>query len=52
MVQLTMTQLTAHAIFCEVYFDKILGAGRTQKLVKLLFFSRIQPFLFNLNLFH
>ena len=34
-----------------VYFSQLLGAARTQKLVKLLFFSRFQPFLFISNLF-
>ena len=34
-----------------VYFDQLSGAARTRKPVKLLFFSRFQPFLFVLNLF-
>ena len=34
-----------------VYFDQLLGAARTQKLVKILFFRRFQPFLFISNLF-
>ena len=33
-----------------VYFEQILGAVRTQKLVEILFFSRFQPFLFFLNI--
>ena len=36
-------------ILCVVYFDQLLGAERTQKLVKLLFFSGFQPFLFILK---
>ena len=32
-----------------VYFDQLLGAGRTQKLVELLFFSRFQAFLFKIQ---
>ena len=27
---------------CVVYFDQLLGAARTQKLVELLFFSHFQ----------
>ena len=34
-----------------VYFDQLLGAVRTLKLVELLSFSRFQPILFILNLF-
>ena len=34
-----------------VYFEQLLGAVHTQKLVKLLFFSCFQPFLLIFNLF-
>ena len=34
-----------------VYFDQLLSAARTQKLVELLFFSCFQPYLFISNLF-
>ena len=34
---------------CVVYFNQFLGAARTQKLVELLFFTRIQTFLFISN---
>ena len=34
-----------------VYFDQLLGAVRTQKLVELIFFSGFQGFLFISNLF-
>ena len=34
-----------------VYFDQFLGAARTRKLVETLFFSRFQPFIFNLTFF-
>ena len=30
---------------CVLYFDQLSGAVCTQKLVKLLFLSRFQPFL-------
>ena len=33
-----------------VYFDQLLGAAHTQKLVELLFISHFQPFLFILTL--
>ena len=33
------------------YFEQLLGAARTQKLVELLFFSGFQAFLFILNFF-
>ena len=34
-----------------VYFDQLLGAARTLKLVEILYFSRFQPFLFISNIF-
>ena len=37
--------------FVDVYFEQLLGAARTQKLVELLFFSGFQAFLFILNFF-
>ena len=39
-----------HVYLCVVYFDQLLGAARTQKLVKH-FFSCFQPFLFISNIF-
>ena len=33
-----------------VYFDQLLGAVGTQKLVEILFFRRFQPFFFFLNI--
>ena len=36
---------------CVVFFDQLLGAARTRKLVKLLFSSRVWPFLFIFHLF-
>ena len=34
-----------------VYFDQLLGAARTQKLVETLLFTRFQLFLLIFNLF-
>ena len=34
-----------------VYFDQLSGAACTRKLVKILLFSRFQPFFFFLNIF-
>ena len=38
-------------ILNKLYFDQLLGAARTQKLVKIFFSASFQPFLFISNLF-